>query len=436
MRKLLNLIAIVLVLGPPQVTAQENPAALVIRLQGDVELRRGQAQAVPATVGARLLPGDEIIPAAGARAFLITRTGASQQVTQATTIGEPTGAGNPDMFDRAMRTLALAASADARTAGGRQGMIRPIPGEPALVAPRNSLLVTGTRPTFSWTAVEGATAYIVQLRDVDAAGVRPMRVQVGNVTEWTLPDTIAELTPGNEYAWTVAPTTGRPTGEQHFRVLDRTGRLELEGYIEQVTDMGLDPEGDGLFLTAMILRDMNLFYDAAAAIDKVEASGDMSADLYLLKGEILNQLGRGEEATAAFDEADTSADPVPVSSNAVDGSGHMYLLTYWQALPGQEADYDTFIREHELPYYAELVKRAPLVSYRFLAMGVGSGEFSHISISEFENWDAADDDVDPGVLSEVCQAAFAMTCEQHRAQYPPGAQMRRLVRREALLSVR
>ena len=54
----------------------------------------------------------------------------------------------------------------------------------------------------------------------------------------------------------------------------------------------------------MIFRDMNLYYDAAGALDALEASGDMSAELYLLKGEILNSLGRGEEATAAFNRAD------------------------------------------------------------------------------------------------------------------------------------
>ena len=128
--------------------------------------------------------------------------------------------------------------------------------------------------------------------------------QVGSDTEWTLPDSVAELTEGAEYAWTVAPSAGRPTREQRFHIIDPIGRIELDGYVEQVSDMGLDPQGDGLFLTAMIFRDMNLYYDAADALDALESAGDMSAELYLLKGEILNSLGRGEEATAAFNKAD------------------------------------------------------------------------------------------------------------------------------------
>ena len=303
MRKLLNLAAATVVLVAAPLVAQE-PAALVIRLQGDVQVRHGAQGPGAATVGERLLAGDEVIPASGARAFLITRTGATQQVTEATTISEPRGGGNPDMFARAVRTLGQAASADARTAGGRQGMIRPIPGEPVLVAPRNGLVVTDTRPTFSWMPVEGATGYTIQVRRVDPQGDRPVRFQVGNATEWTLPDSVPELTAGAEYAWTVAPSSGRPTREQRFHVIGGNQRLELDGYMDQVSDMGLDPQGDGLFLTAMIFRDMDLFYDAATALDAVETAGDMSAELYLLKGEILNRLGRGDEATAAFDRAD------------------------------------------------------------------------------------------------------------------------------------
>jgi len=304
MRKLLNLAALVAVAVASPLAAQDDPAALVIRVQGDVQVRHGGADPAAAAVGERLQPGDEVLPASGARAFLITRTGATQQVTEATTVSEPQGGGNPDMFDRAMRTLAQAASADARSAGGRQGMIRPIPGEPVLVAPRNGLIVTSRRPTFSWMAVEGATGYTIQVRRVDPPGERPMRFQVESGTEWTLPDSVAELTEGAEYAWTVAPSAGRPAREQRFHIIDPIGRIELDGYVEQVSDMGLDPQGDGLFLTAMIFRDMNLYYDAADALDALESAGDMSAELYLLKGEILNSLGHGEEATAAFNKAD------------------------------------------------------------------------------------------------------------------------------------
>lgn len=300
MRKHLRWAALLALVAAAPLAAQDNPAALVVKLQGDVQVRHAGG-AVPASVGTRLVAGDEVLPASGARAILITRTGAQQVVTEATTVQEPRAGGNPDLFARAMSTLAQAASADARTAGGRQGMIRPIPGEPVLVAPRNGLTVTGDHPTFSWMPVEGATAYTLQLRKVD--GGRPMRYEVTG-TEWTLPATEAALEAGATYAWTVAPKGGRPTREQQFKVIDGIDRETLDTTLGEIRAMGLDPMGDGLFLTAVIFRDLGLFYDAASALTSVEATGEMSADLYLLKGEILNVLGHEEEARKAFDKAD------------------------------------------------------------------------------------------------------------------------------------
>lgn len=281
--------------------AQEDPAALVVRLQGEVQVRHAGASPTAAAVGERLLAGDEVLPASGARAILITRTGAQQVVTSATTVTEPRGGGNPDMFARAMRTLAQAASADARTAGGRQGMIRPIPGEPVLVAPRNGLTVTSPRPTFSWLLVDGAAGYTIQIRRVD--GGRPIRFE-STPNHFTLPDDVPALLPGAEYAWTVAPLRGRPTREQRFRVIDPTEYADLAATLDEVVELGLDPSGDGLFLSAVVYRDLDLFYEAAAALEELERSGALTAELYLLKGEILTEIGRAEEARAAFDRAD------------------------------------------------------------------------------------------------------------------------------------
>jgi hypothetical protein len=300
MRKRLRWAALLALVTAVPLTAQEDPAALVVRVQGDVQIRHRGAT-TPAAQGSRLAVGDQVIPASGARAILITRTGANQVVTEATTIEEPRAGGNPDLFARAMSTLAQAASADARSAGGRQGMIRPIPGEPVLVAPRNQLTISGTRPTFSWMAVDRATGYTIQVRN--SAGGPPMRFQVTG-TEWTLPSTEPELQPGAVYAWTVAPTGGRPTREERFKVIGSEDQELLTTTLGEIRAMGLDPMGDGLFLTAVILRDLELYYDAAEALEGVEKAGDMSADLYLLKGEILNVLGHEEEARKAFDKAD------------------------------------------------------------------------------------------------------------------------------------
>lgn len=302
MRKQLRWAAAMAVVFTAPLAAQDNTAALVVRLQGDVQINRGGAAAAVAAVGTRLNSGDQVVPASGARAILITRTGAQQVVTESTTIAEPPAGGNPDLFARAVATLAQAASGDARMAGGRQGMIRPIPGEPVLIAPRNYLAITSTHPTFTWFKVDGAPGYTLQVRREEGGG-RPMRFRSTDTT-FTIPDDAQGLEPGVVYAWTVAPQRGRPTMEQRFRVIGADEQAELANSLQSVSDFGLDPATDGAFLTAVVYRDMKLFYDAEKALSQVEAAGDMSAEVYLLKGEILNELGRSDEARAAFDKAD------------------------------------------------------------------------------------------------------------------------------------
>jgi len=207
------------------------------------------------------------------------------------------------MFSRAMRVLAQAATADASTISARQGMIRPIPGEPVLVAPRNRLTVSSTRPTFTWMSVPGAVGYTIQIRRVD--GGRPVRYRAGSDTVWTLPPDAPALIPGATYAWTVAPARGRPTREQRFKVIGAEEYQELAENLAALSDMGMPPEGEGLLFTAMLYRDLDLLYDAEAILDTMERSSTpMSAELYLLRGDILASLGREREARSAFDKAD------------------------------------------------------------------------------------------------------------------------------------
>jgi hypothetical protein len=281
----------------------QDPVALVIQVQGDVSVRHGGADPAPAVVGEQMFVGDGVAPQSGARAILITRTGAQQVVTEETTMAEPRGAGNPDIFARAMSILAQAAATDAST-GGRQGMIRPIPGQSTLVAPRNKLLVATQRPAFHWTATPHQS-YDLMLRRVGDEG-RPEIFEVGADTTFTLPDDV-ELEAGASYVWTVfvgGRRGGRPIPEQEFRVMSLEESVDLEDYLEEISVFGLDPMTDGLFLTVVAYRDLGLFYDAREALDSVERQASLSAELYLLKGEILAELGHEAAARAAFDRAD------------------------------------------------------------------------------------------------------------------------------------
>ena len=242
----------------------QDPVALVIRVQGDVAVRHGSSAPAPATVGEQMFVGDGLAPSDGARAILVTRTGAQRVVTEETTLDEPRGAGNPDIFARAMRTLARAASADGST-GGR---------------------------------------YDLMLRNL--AGGPPLMFELGTETVFELPESNA-LERGATYAWTVfvgGRQTGRPLPQQEFRVMSLEESVELEDYMDDIAVFGLDPLTDGLFLTVVAYTDLGLFYDANDALESVERQASLSADLYLLKGEILTEMGHEEEARAAFDRAD------------------------------------------------------------------------------------------------------------------------------------
>jgi tetratricopeptide (TPR) repeat protein len=181
-------------------------------------------------------------------------------------------------------------------------MIRPIPGEPVLVSPRNGVMVMDTRPTFTWLTVAAANGYMIQIR---RQGGSFMRLESADTT-FTLPASVPALMPGQTYTWTVAPMgAGRPTREQSFTVIGGAEYSALQDDLMELADNDLDPFSDGLFLAVTIYRDAGLFYEASAALTFLEESGSpLSAQAWLLRGEIFDALGQLEDARSAFDRAD------------------------------------------------------------------------------------------------------------------------------------
>jgi hypothetical protein len=303
MNKLLVLATSLLLVGAGGPPSQDAPAAVVVKVEGSVQLQMGDGDPRPAAVGARLSVGDRVLPAAESRAIVVYRTGATRQVTEATTIEAPAGAAEGDMFSRTVGVLAQAANSDARSQPNRQGMIRPVPGAPEIISPRNLIKVLGPRPTFRWHPAEGMDGYIVQIR---REGSPPVRYPVGSVTTWTLPESEEALVPGEVYWWTVGPSgRGRPSREMQFQLLGTEEQAAIDEQLALLTDSGLDPEGDGAFLATVVYREAGLLYDAARSLAFLEDAGiGLSADAYLLKGEIMDALGELEAAQEAFDQAD------------------------------------------------------------------------------------------------------------------------------------
>lgn len=303
MRKFLLLATVITLLAAGGSPPQDSPAAVVVKLDGSVQVQIGDAGPRAATVGTRLSIGDRILPGTDAQAIVVFSSGATRTLTTATTIEAETGGGQGDMFSRTVQVLSQAASSDARNQPNRQGMIRPVPGAPEIIGPRNSLPVKAARPTFSWHPAEGHSEYIVQIRQ---EGSRPIRYEVGAATTWTLPSDAPALTPGEDYWWTVGPKgRGRPSREMKFRVLSLDRHDALNEQLGILLEAGLDPEGDGAFMAAVIYREAGLYYDAATALGFLEDAGQtLGVEALLLKGEIMDAMGDLEAAQAAFDQAD------------------------------------------------------------------------------------------------------------------------------------
>ena len=301
MKKLLIAMSSFLLLGATAGRPfQEGPAAVVLSVRGAVQVRLAGADPAAAAVGNRLAGGDQVIPAGG-EAVIVHASGRTQRVTEMLTIEAAASGQQASTGTKILRVLASAAMTDARGNPNRQGMIRPIPGEPVLISPRNGLTVQWARPTFTWHAVDGATGYTIQIRRLDG-GLE--RLEVSD-TVWTVPSNAPALERGATYAWTVAPSSGRPTREQRFVVQGDEEYGQIAEELESLEAIGLDPLGDGLLMVAIVYMDAGLFYDASVALTALEDSGaPMSAEVFLLRGEILDSMGDLDAASAAFDEAD------------------------------------------------------------------------------------------------------------------------------------
>ena len=297
MRRWIPIVALAAVTSSAYAFVQEEPVAIVVDVSGSVTIQTGEAAPVAATVGASLLPGDRIVPADGGTAMLLRVGGQPITVNEPVVMASREAVDRGDMFTRTVGVLAQAATTNARNVPNRQGMIRPIPGEPTPLSPRNGIVTLNAMPTFTWASVEGATGYTIQIR---RAGAAPMRLESPD-TVFTVTDA---LEPGHTYYWTVAAGR-RAAREDSVRIATPEQHAQIDAALASIREMGLNPEAEGRVLSLIVYVDSGLYYEALGAIEGIESTGaPVSADVLLLKGEILDALGRIDDARAAFDAAD------------------------------------------------------------------------------------------------------------------------------------
>jgi hypothetical protein len=308
----------------PAHAAGDDPAAVLVQVAGEVRVQRaGQGADAAGTVGMHLRDGDRIAVRPGGRAVVLYSTGRMETATAALVIQRPAGTQSSPLFASTVRTLVEVATTDARSQPNRQGMIRPVAGEPVAIAPRNRVTILDPRPSFAWFAVSGIDEYLVQLRRSDGvcgdatlpaadrpAHCLPRRFVAGLDTTWTLPDAEPPLVPGASYEWVVgARGIGRVGTAMHFRVIGPDAYAALAAALHAITDGGLDPAGDGLFLAAVAYRDAGLFYEAEAALERLAAAGAAGAAFHSLRGEVFDALGRLDEAEREFARAGAGGAP-------------------------------------------------------------------------------------------------------------------------------
>jgi len=301
-RGVIGLLLLVIVVMAAVVVAE--PAAVVVQTAGKVELQRA-GRTLPVAVGTSLEVGDRLVVPAGGKAVMMYRTGKMETATSTITIQARESEQVGNLYRQTVQTIVQVATTDAAKQANRQGMIRPVAGMPSPIAPRNEIRVLDVRPTFTWNAVTGGTRYTVQVLRTDLPGARPLRFDAGADTVWTYPATEPALVPGASYQWTVATAEGRPAAPQKFRIITPEELGNVTSLLSAVSESGLDPMGDGLFLAALFYRDAGLFYEADRALARIAASGGGTGrTFHLLRGEVFDAIGDLEAASRAFQAAD------------------------------------------------------------------------------------------------------------------------------------
>lgn len=105
--------------------------------------------------------------------------------------------------------------------------------------------------------------------------------------------------------------------------------------------------------------------------------------------------------------------------------GHVYVVGYYQVLPGKAQAYSKAIADVSTPVFDELVKRKVVVSYLFIAQNAGAGEYTNLAIIELANW-AGLDGFD-AKLNEATQAVLHKSWSDATAGFP---ELRRFIRFE------
>jgi hypothetical protein len=301
-------------IGP---TPTGEPLALVAGVMGRVEVRRQASdRVVPAVFGLELFFKDAIITYEDSAADILCHNGLlfSVEAERAITIRCQEAGDVPAVgaLDAETSTRIVRAAEEPRTIILAPAGTRASPADmgqvPLLVFPRNTRIAT-PRPTFRWMAVEGTTAY--RLEVVHAISGTPWYTETV-ATELTYPTDAPALEPDVTYLVQVSAEQGAVQEEEGawFALLGDGARDELTTAVEAIQSSGMNTPTER-YLLGQLYSDYRLW---GAAIDELEALvvGEPQASLYQQLGDLYFQIGlypfAEDRYRAALDAATVAGD--------------------------------------------------------------------------------------------------------------------------------
>lgn len=243
------LLALLLLAAPPA-GAQPAGRNVIVEVKGQVKVKRGEQNDVPAAYGMEVVRGDLLDLAPGARLTLVCADKTLKTVTETSNV-PCASEGSRGMVGTLLPSRAV-----------------PLDQVPLILAPRATKLLDA-RPMLRWTSVPGVRIYKLTIKDMRARKPHWSTTVTGK-TKLAYPRNAPALVPGTPYLLQVE-ADGRSsdeegTRESSFSVLESSAAAPIRQTASRLASLGLKLETRQL-LVAFLYVDHGLFTEAIAQLE-------------------------------------------------------------------------------------------------------------------------------------------------------------------------
>jgi hypothetical protein len=283
--------------------AAEEPAAVVMALEGDVAVVGEGGSLLDARFGADLRSGDEVRTGQDSWADVLFASGqsihlgADSQITiQGGSRARDSAVGSPNTYTSAKRFLQLRESRGTSAMTGlRSGAKRP---DLSSITPRGVIL--GPRPAFEWRAPADAGELTLVLYGPDG---EQWRTQVEAQTSVEYPEDAPTLIAGFEYSWTLESTDPLRfpplrTPATYFEIVDDETAGRVSQAIVDLDRTALSPQTRRI-VRASIYHEYQLL---SLAIEEIlQAQTETLDDFRAILANLYVEAGRTDDALTVYD---------------------------------------------------------------------------------------------------------------------------------------